>query len=161
MKNAATTFIVIAVITGLLAALSFALRFKGYQFGSIGIARLDTIADAATFIPIAALYAFGAMLIMILPVRAAGFAYANVASPVWFTTLVLLASILGLQAARFSFGDRSALWALVDWKFIFAAAVIGTQVCLDDLRRGVLLKTVFFVVFLVATLACLYWTFKV
>lgn len=160
MKNAATTFIVIAILTGLLAALSFALRFKGYQFGSLGIARLDDIADATTFIPIGALYAFGAMLIMILPVRAAGFVYANVASPVWFTALVLLASILGLQAARFGFGDKTALWALVDWKFAFAAAVIGTQLCLDDLRRGVLLKTVSFVAFLAATLACLYWTFR-
>ena len=160
MNRAATTFLVVAVLTGLLAALSLAIRLKGYPFGALGIERLDGIANAATFIPVAALYAFTAMLMMILPVRAAGFIYLNAASPLWATSLVLLATIVGLQAARFGFGDRNALSALLDWQFVFAAAVIGTHLVLDGLRRDILMRTVFFAVFLVATLACLYWTFR-
>lgn len=160
MKRATTTFLVVAVMTGLLAALSFAIRLKGYPFGSQGITRLDAIADAATFIPVAALYSFSAMLLMILPPRGAGFVYANAASPLWFTALVLLAAILGLQIARWAFGDGGALRALIDWQFIFAAAIIGTHTVLDSLRRSILLRSIFFVLFIVATLACLYWHFK-
>lgn len=160
MNKTATAFLVITVLTALLGALSFAIRIKGYPFGSLGISRLDDIADAATFIPIAALYAFAAMLMMILPARGAGFLYANAAEPIWFAALVLLAAILGLQIARFAFGAEGALWALLDWQFLFAAAVIGTHLVLDILRRNALLRTLFFVVFLVATLACLYWTFR-
>ncbi len=160
MNKAATTFFVVAVMTGLLGALSFAIRLKGYPFGTLGVTRLDAIADAATFIPVAAIYAFSAMLMMILPPRAAGFIYGNAASPLWFTALVLLATIFGLQITRFAFGDRSALWTLIDWQFVFAAAVIGTHLVLDSLRRSILLQTIFFVVFLGATLVCLYWSFR-
>ena len=160
MNRAAATFVVIAILTGLLAALSFALRIKGYPDGALGIERLDTIASAATFIPIAALYAAAAMLLMILPVRAAGFVYANAASPIWSTSLVLLATIVGLQAARMAFGSRDALLVLLDWQFLFAAAIIGTHLVLDSLRRNVLLRTLFFLLFMVAALACLFWTFR-
>jgi len=160
MNRAATAFLVVTVLTALLAALSFAIRIKGYPFGALGIERLDAIASAATFIPIAALYAFTAMLMMILPVRAAGFFYANAAAPIWSAATVLLAAILGLQLARLAFGSRDAVSALLDWRFLFAAAVIGTHLVLDRLRRDILLRTLFFVVFLAATLACLYWTFR-
>jgi len=160
MNRTVTAFLVVTVLTALLAALSFAIRVKGYPFGTLGIERLDAIASAVTFIPIAALYAFTAMLMMILPVRAAGFFYANAASPIWSAAIVLLAAIVGLQVARLAFGSRDAVWALLDWRFLFAAAVIGTHLVLDRLRRDILLRTLFFAVFLVATLACLYWTFR-
>ena len=160
MNRAATTFIVITLFTGLLAALGLALRLKGYPFGSLGVERLDGLANAASFVPIAALYAFAAMLMTILPVRAAGFVYQNAAAPLWAATLVLFATIVGVQAARLGFGERNALWLLLDWQFLFAAAIVGTHLVLDALRRNILLRTIFFAVFLVATLACLFWTFR-
>ena len=160
MNRAMTTFIVIAVLTALLAALSFAIRIRGYPFGTLGIERLDGIANAAIFVPVAALYAFAAMLMMIAPARAAGFVHANAAAPLWFMALALLATIVGLQAARLAFGDRGALPALLDWRFLFAAGVVAAHLVLDELRRNILLRTIFFIVFLAATLACLYWTFR-
>jgi hypothetical protein len=160
MNRTAITFLVVAVMTGLLAALSFAIRIKGYPFGTLGIERLDGIASAATFMPLAALYAFAAALMMILPARAAGFFYANAAAPVWYAALVLLATIVGLQAARFAFGSNDALWALLDWRFLFAAAIVGVHLVLDVLRRNVLIRTLAFVGFTAAMLACLYWTFR-
>ncbi|MGB3501816.1 MAG: hypothetical protein WBA44_09340 [Mesorhizobium sp.] len=160
MGRAAVTFFTLTVAIALLAALSIALRIKGYPFGGLGLDRLDGIANSATFMPLAALYAFAAMLMMILPVRAAGFVYLNAAQPIWLAAIVLLATIVGVQVARVAFGDRNALWVLVDWKFVFAAAIIAVHFVLDALRRNILLRTLFFVVFLVATLACLYWTFR-
>src|SRR5690606_1613598 len=98
-----TAFLVVFLLTVLLAALCFAVSLKGYPHGATGIARLDSIANAATFVPIAALYAFAGMLIVLSPARAAGFLYANAASPIYLASIVLLASIVGLQAARFAF----------------------------------------------------------
>lgn len=160
MNRAITAFLTITAMAALLAALSFALQRKGYPFGSLGIERLDGITTAATFVPVAALYALAAALMMILPARAAGFVYANAASPVWQATLALLATIIGLQIARFAFGNRGALWLLVDWRFLFAAAVIAAHLFLDAFRRNVLVRTVAFVAFTVAMLACLFWTFR-
>lgn len=159
MNRTKTAFLTITTMAVLLAALSFALQRKGYPFGSLGIERLDGIANAANFVPVAALYALAAALMMILPARAAGFIYINAASPLWQTTLALLATILGLQIARFAFGNRGALWLLADWHFLFAAAVIGAHLLLDMFRRNVLLRTVAFVASVAAILACLFWTF--
>lgn len=160
MNRTAAAFLLIAVLTGLLAALSIALRIKGYAFGELGIARLDGIANTQTFVPLAAIYGFTGLLMMVLPLRAAGFVHANAATPVHSAALVLLATIVGVQAARFGFGDGDALWVLLDWQFAFAAAIIGAHLAMNELRRNVLLRTLFFVVFIAATLACLYWTFR-
>lgn len=159
MARTASTFLLLTVLAGLLAALSIALRLKGYPFGALGEARLDGLASSASFIPLAALYAFCGMLMMILPLRAGGFVQANGAQPVFAATVLLFATILGVQLARFGLGRRDALWVLVDWKFVFAAAIVAVDLVLDELHRNVLLRTLFFVLFLVATLACLYWTF--
>ena len=159
MNRTATTFLVLTVIAAVLAAASFAIRIKGYAFGTIGIERIDMIANAATFIPIAAIYAFAAMFMMILPVRGAGFVYQQAASPVWSATLVLLATILGLQI-RFGFGDRQALSVLLDWRFGFALAIVTIHLFLDQLRRNALTRTLAFAAFALATLACLYWDFR-
>ncbi len=160
MNRTLAAFLLCAVLTGLLAALSIALRLKGYPFGDLGIARLDGLASSATFVPLAAIYAFAGVLMMILPLRAAGFVHANAAAPVHSAALVLLATIVGVQAARFAFGSRDALWVLVDWQFVFAAAIVAAHLAMNALRRNALLRTLFFVAFIAATLACLYWTFR-
>lgn len=160
MNRALSTFSLIVVLTGLLTAAGIALQAKGYGFGALGVARLDGLASAATFIPLAAIYGFCAVSMMVLPLRAAGFIYTNGAVPVFGAALTLLATIIGVQAARFAFGDNAAPWRLVDWQFLFAAALIGTHLAMNALRRNVLMRTVFFVVFLAATLACLFWSFR-
>lgn len=160
MNRTAAAFLLIAVMTGLLAALSIAIELKGYAFGALGIARLDGLANASSFVPLAALYAFAAMLMMLLPLRPAGLVMANAAMPVFSVALVLLATIVGVQAARFGFGNHRALLVLIDWQFIFAGAIIAAHLGMNELRRNVLLRTIFFALFLVATLACLYWTFR-
>lgn len=160
MSKTASAFFMVLVITGLLAALSIALVTKGYAFGNLGLGRLDSLANAATFIPLAAIYSFAAMLMMILPLRAAGSVHAHAATPVYSTALVLLATIIGVQVARFAFGNYNALRVLLDWQFIFAAAIVVAHIMMNTLRHNVLLRTLFFVVFIVTTLACLYWTFR-
>ena len=160
MNRTIAAFLLVTVLSGLLAALSIALTMKGYPFGNLGMTRLDGIASSATFIPLAAIYSFTAVLMMILPLRAAGFVHANGATPVYSAALVLFATIVGVQAARFGFGNRDALWVLVDWQFVFAAAIVAAHIAMNELRRNVLLRTIFFVVFIAATLACLYWTFR-
>ena len=160
MNRTLAAFLTVAIMSGLLAALSIALRLKGYGFGDLGLARLDAIANAATFIPLAALYAFAGALMMILPLRAAGFIHASAATPLYSAALVLLATIVGVQAARFAFGNRDALMVLIDWRFAFAAAIVGAHLAMNELRRNVLLRTVSFIVFVAAALACLYWTFR-
>ncbi|MCR4267763.1 hypothetical protein [Nitratireductor sp. ZSWI3] len=160
MNRTASAFLLVVALTGVLCALGFALQIKGYGFGSLGVARLDALADAATFIPLAAIYAFAAALVAILPIRAAGFVHANGAAPIYSASLVLLASVVGVQATRFAFGDRSALWALIDWRFVFAAAIVAAHLSLDTLRRNVLLRTLSLIGFVAAALACLYWTFR-
>lgn len=160
MNRTLATFLLVALSAGLLAALSIAVAGKGYAFGELGVARLGVIATGGTFIPLAALYSFSAMLMMILPLRAAGLVHANVASPVCSTALVLLATILGVQAARLAFGSQDALETLLDWRFLFALAIVGAHLAASELRRDVLLRTLAFVGFAATTLACLYWTFS-
>lgn len=161
MNRIVSAFLLVAVLAGLLAALGLGLEVRGYSFGAVGVARLDGLASAATFIPMAALYAFAAALMMILPLRPAGFVHANAASPLHLGTIVLMATIVGVQAARFAFGDRGALWILADWQFLFAFAIAGGHLVMSELRRNLLLRTLAFVAFTAATLACLYWSFKI
>ena len=66
----------------------------------------------------------------------------------------------GVQAARAAFGRHDALWTLVDWQFVFALAIVVAHLTMNELRRNVLLRTLFFVIFIAAALACLYWTFR-
>lgn len=160
MNRTAASFLLVALLTAALAALSFAVEQKGYSFGALGVARLDGLANAATFIPLAAIYSLAATLMMILPLRAAGFVHANAAAPVHAAAVVLLATIVGVLAARFAFGDGGALWALLDWQFLFAGAIVAAHLAMNELRRNVLLRSIFLVAFIAATLACLYWTFR-
>jgi hypothetical protein len=160
MNRALAAFLTVFVLTGVLATLSIAVRIKGYPLGGLGEARLDALASAATFIPLAALYAFSAALLMVLPLRAAAFVLATGTSPLHIAAVVLLASIAGVQAARLGFGDMKALTDLLDWQFVFAAAIVGAHAALNPLRRNVLTRTLAFAAFVAATLACLYWTFR-
>lgn len=160
MNRMATAFCLLAVMAGLLAALGFGLQIKGYGFGELGISRLDGLANAASFMPLAALYSAAALLIMILPLRAAGFIHANGAIPLYSASLVLLAVIVGVQASRFAFGSSDALWALADWRYLLAIAILASHLALDALRRNILLRTLAFIGFTAAMLACLYWSFS-
>jgi 3-isopropylmalate/(R)-2-methylmalate dehydratase small subunit len=54
-----------------------------------------------------------------------------------------------------------APWALLDWRFLFVAAIVGCNLAMNELRRNVLLRSLFFAIFGAATLACLFWSFRV
>ena len=159
MGKTLTTFALTAVLTALLAALSLALARHGYPVGTIGLARLDGLANSATFIPLAAIYFLAAALLMILPLRAASFVLVHGAEKLFFAVIVLFATILGVLAARAAFGQLQSLWALWDWQFVFVAAVVAAHLLLDEVRRNALLRSLFLILFLAATLACLYWSF--
>ncbi|MBZ9676480.1 hypothetical protein [Mesorhizobium sp. ES1-1] len=159
MSKALTSFALVAVLAALLMALSLAVARHGYPYGAIGVKRLDAIADAGTFIPLAAVYFFSALLMMVLPIRAAGIVLTHAADALFWTVIVLLAAILGGLVARWAFGQGAALWALLNWRFLFAAAVIGCHFVMNELRRNVLLRSLFFVIFAAATVACLFWSF--
>ena len=160
MTRALSSFVLIALLSAALAALSLAVAQKGYPHGAAGLRRLDGIASATTFIPIAALYILSALLLMILPMRAASFVLVHATDKLFWTAIALLAAIAGILAAKAAFGQRAALWALADWQFAFAAATIGCHFLLNELRRNVLSRSIGFVLFLAATLACLFWTFR-
>ncbi|MBZ9703687.1 MULTISPECIES: hypothetical protein [unclassified Mesorhizobium] len=159
MSKALTSFALVAVLTALLMALSLVVARHGYPYGAIGVRRLDGIADAGMFIPLAAVYFFSALLMMILPIRAASIVLTHAADAIFWTVIVLLASIVGCLVARWAFSQRDALWALLNWRFLFAAAIVGCHFVMNELRRNVLLRSLFFVVFAAATLACLFWSF--
>lgn len=159
MTKAVSTFALLAVLTAILAAASLFLSQKGYPQGSTGLGRLDDLANAARFIPVAALYAFSVVLLMILPMRAASFVLVTATNALFWTTIALLSTILGVLVARAAFGQTAALRVLLDWQFVFAFAVIACHFLLNALRRNFLLRSIGVVIFLAATLACLYWSF--
>ena len=159
MAKALSTFALVAVLTALLMALSMTVARHGYPYGAIGVRRLDGIAGAETFLPLAAVYFFSALLMMILPIRAASIVLLHGADAIFWTVIVLLAAIIGGLLARWAFGQGSALMALLNWRFLVALAVIGCHFVMNELRRNVLLRSLFFVVFAAATLACLLWSF--
>ncbi len=159
MSKALSTFALVAVFTALLMALSLAVARHGYPYGAIGVRRLDGIADAGSFLPLAAVYFFSAMLMMILPIRAAGIVLTHAADALFWAVIALLATIVGCLVARWAFGQSSVLWALVNWRFLFAAAIVGSHFTMNELRRNILLRSLFFVIFAAATLACLFWSF--
>lgn len=159
MSKALTSFALVAVLTALLMALSLAVARHGYPYGVTGVKRLDGIADAGSFIPLAAVYFFSAMLMMILPIRAAGVVLTNAADVIFWATIALFATIVGCLVTRWAFGQSSVLWALLNWRFLFVAAIVGCHFLMNELRRNILLRSLFLVVFAIATLACLFWSF--
>lgn len=161
MNKAAASFALVAVLAASLMALSLAVARHGYPFGVIGVKRLDGIASADTFMPLAAIYFLAAMLMMILPLKAASIVLLNAADTIHWVVIALFATIVGCLAARWVFGQSSAPWALLDWRFLFVAAIVGCHVAMNELRRNVLLRSLFFALFGLATLACLFWSFRI
>ncbi|AZN97584.1 hypothetical protein EJ066_09955 [Mesorhizobium sp. M9A.F.Ca.ET.002.03.1.2] len=161
MSKTLTSFALVAVLTGLLMALSLAVARHGYPYGAIGAKRLDGIADAGTFIPLASVYFFSALLMMVLPIRAAGIVLTHAADAIFWAMIVLFATIIGCLAARWASGQGGILPALLNWRFLFVAAVVGCHLFMNELRRNILLRSLFFVVFAAATLACLFWSFTI
>jgi hypothetical protein len=160
MAKSVSTFILVTVLTALLMALSIAVMRHGDPFGALGMRRLDGLASAATFIPLAALYFFGVALLMILPLRAASFVLVNGVETIYLAVVVLFATIVGCLVARMAFGQFTAYRALLDWQFVFVLAVLVCHAILNELRRNVLLRTLALVASVAATLACLFWTFR-
>lgn len=160
MNRTLSAFLLIAALAGLLMSLGYGLQIKGYAFGELGNGRLAGLASSAAFMPLAAIYALTGALVMILPLRAAAFVHSHGSTPLHSTALVLLAAIVGVQAARFAFGSSDAIQALIDWQLLFAGAIIAAHLSMDRLRRNALLRSLAFVGFVAAMLACLYWTFR-
>jgi hypothetical protein len=160
MAKSISAFALVVVLSGILMALSVALVRQGYAFGAIGAKRLDGLADAASFIPLAALYFFGVALLMILPLRAAAFVLVSAVETTYLAVLVLFATIVGCLLGRVAFGQFDVLRVLIDWQFVFAAAIVVCHALLNELRRNVLLRSLALVASVAATLACLYWTFR-
>jgi hypothetical protein len=160
MAKTISTFILVTVLTALLMALSIAVMRHGDPFGALGMKRLDGLASAATFIPLAALYFFGVALLMILPLRAASFVLVNGVETVYVAVVVLFATIIGCLVARMAFGQINAYRALLDWQFVFVLAVAVFHAILNELRRNVLMRTLALVASVAATLVCLFWTFR-
>src|SRR5690349_12761571 len=117
MNRTFAAFLLIAALAALAMALGFALQMKGYAFGQLGNGRLAALASSATFMPLAALYALSAALVMILPLRAAAFVHSHGSAPIHSTALVLIGMIFGVHAARFAFGASDAWRSLVDWQY--------------------------------------------
>ncbi|MER8704511.1 hypothetical protein NKH49_02880 [Mesorhizobium sp. M1088] len=161
MSKALTSFALAAALAALLMALCLMVARHGYPYGAIGAKRLSDIADAGTFIPLAAIYFFSALLMMVLPIRLAGIVLTHAADAIFWTVILLFAVIVGCLAARFAFGQRDVLPALLNWRFLFVAAVVGCHLFINELRRNILLRSLFFVVFAAATLACLFWSFTI
>lgn len=161
MSKAAGTFALVTLFSALLMALSLVVARHGYaSLGALGVRRLDGIADAGSFLAIAAIYFFGAMLMMILPIRAAGVVLTHAADAIFWATIVLFATIVGSLLARWALGQASVLWALVNWRFLFVAAIVAAHLTMNELRRNILLRSLFFVIFAALTLACLFWSFS-
>jgi len=161
MTKALTSFALVAVLTAALTALSLAVARHGYPFGLTGVARLEGIADPGMFLPLGAVYFLAAMLMMLLPLRAASFVLLNAADTLFWTVIALFGTIVGCVAARWAFGQNGALWTLWNWRFLFVAAVVGAHLVMNELRRNVLLRSLFLVVFAAAALACLFWSFAI
>lgn len=160
MAKTFSTFALVAVLTALLMVLSIALARHDYAtFGALGARRLDGLASAQTFIPLAAIYFFGVALLMILPLRAAAFVLVSGVEPVYWAAVVLIATIAGCLLARVAFGQTSALAVLLDWQFVFVAAIVVCHAILNELRRNVLLRSLALAACLAASLACLFWSF--
>ncbi|MEQ1939305.1 hypothetical protein ABMA46_13705 [Mesorhizobium sp. CN5-321] len=160
MSRSISTFALVVVLTALLTAFSLLLVRQGYGFGAIGVKRLDGLASSASFIPLAALYFLGVALLMILPLRAAAFVLVSAVETTYLAALVLFATIVGCLLGRVAFGQFAILRGLLDWQFVFVAAIVVCHALLNELRRNVLLRSLMLVASVAATLACLYWAFR-
>ncbi|QIG50472.1 hypothetical protein G5V57_23730 [Nordella sp. HKS 07] len=160
MTKALSTVVLVAFLTAALAAVSLLANRQGYPQGALGLRRLDDIATAATFIPLAAVYSFSALLLMVLPMRAAAFVFYNATEAVFWTIVALFGTIAGVLIARAAFGQVSVLWALADWRFGLTLAVVACHFVLNELGRSPLLRVIGFAAFLAATLLCLFWSFR-
>ncbi|OBQ94994.1 hypothetical protein [Mesorhizobium sp. AA23] len=161
MSKALGTFALVTVLSALLMALSLAVAKHGYPQGAFVVKRLDGIADAGSFLAIAAIYSFSALLMLILPIRAAGVVLTHAADAIFWATIVLFAAIVGSLLARWALGQREVPWTLLNWRFLFVPAIVGAHLAMNELRRNILLRSLFFVIFAAATLACLFWSFSV
>ncbi len=103
MSKALGTFALVTVFSALLMALSLAVARHGYPYGAYSVKRLDGIADAGSFLAIAAIYFFGAMLMMVLPIRAAGIVLTHAADAIFWATIMLFATIVRSLIARWAF----------------------------------------------------------
>ncbi len=157
MRQTAFVFLVATVATAALAVLAILVQQKGYPHGGIALGRLDAIAGPSAFAPLAALYALAAMLVMILPLRAAGFVHGFGNTPIFHATLVLLGSMLGVQLARLGFGNSGALRPLLDIRIGYAIGIVVAHLALDALRRNALLRSVGFAGFAALVLFCLFF----
>lgn len=160
MARTASTFAVAVVLTALSMALGIAVARHGYGFGTVGIKRLDDLANATMFLPLAAIYFLGVALLMVLPLRAAAFVLVSGVEPVYWATVVLFAVIVGCVIAKAGFGQTGALSALPDWRFAFVAAIVACHALLNTLRRNLLLRTLALTVCIGAVVACLFWSFR-
>jgi len=160
MTKALSTVVLVAFLTAALAAISLLASRQGYPQGALGLRRLDDIATAATFIPLAAVYSFSALLLMVLPMRSAAFVFYNATEAVFWTIVALFGTIAGVLIARAAFGQVSVLWALADWRFGLALAVVACHFVLNELGRSPFLRVIGFAGFLAATLLCLFWSFR-
>ena len=79
MTKALTSFVLVAALTALSTALCLAVAKHGYPFGMTGARRIEAMADAGAFLPLAAVYCLSALLMMVLPLRAASFVLLNAA----------------------------------------------------------------------------------
>lgn len=160
MQKTLFTALITALIAATLAAACLYLAQKGYPFAAAGLRRLDGIGGASTFPPLAALYFAAAALMMLLPLRAAAFVLNHAGDMLFWTIVALVGAIFGVLAARMAFGQTAALSAFLDLRYLSVAAVVGAHFALDSVRRNILLRTVFFVVFLAACAAALVWSFR-
>lgn len=161
MRRIVWPFVVVLMLTLVAAALSHALVDKGYGIGAVGLERLAAIAGPLAFMPLAGLYALAAGLVVLLPIRAAAWIHDNASTPIVYSGIVLLATIVGLAGARTIFAERDAYLALLDWRYLFAAAVIAVHMAANRLRSNVLIRSLAALALTAAALACLYWSFRV
>ena len=70
--------------------------------------RLDGIASANTLIPLAAIYFFAAILILILTLKTPNILLLNAEHTVHWVVIALFTPIIGCLAARCAFNQKSA-----------------------------------------------------
>lgn len=160
MARTVSTFALVAALAALATALSVALTRYGYGFGVTGTRRIDGLAGAATFMSLTALYFLGVALVVLLPLRAAAFVLVSGVDRLFWTTVVLFATIVGYLLARVALGDTQSLRVLLDWQFVFVALIAGCHAILNVLRRNALARSLSLVASLALALGSLYWTFN-
>lgn len=160
MSRVFTAFILTACLAAFLMELSIGLARYGYPAGSLGQVRLAALADAANFLPLAALYFLTCFLLMVLPVRAASFTLANGEEPIFWCVIVLIGAAAGFTLVRWGFGERAALESLWDWRHLLVLAVAAAHLRLSDIRGRPVLRALFALASLAMAGAALYLPFN-